>query len=196
MQREVDKITAEKNEEVSRLKDHSEKVLTQIKKLKKGKKSLENKVQPLIEKETSNIEDQVEEKGINTDPVHVTAQEEDKPVEEKTHLDVIVQTMNIPSEGFVTNSTTSSLGVNHNIATHMIRQRQTKRTPYLHLNHKNRHLNQSVNLYHSKHEQQTYVSKTTNVSAIQCCANNSHKVSSNHKIPQKINLGWSDPFSI
>lgn len=83
MQREVDKITADKNEEVSRLKDHSEKLLTQIKKLKKDKKSLENKVQHLIQKKASkysNVEIQVEEK---TDPMNITTQEEDKPVEEK-----------------------------------------------------------------------------------------------------------------
>jgi len=54
MQREIDKITTDKNEEVSRLKDHSEKLLTQIRKLKKDKNSLENKLQQLIEKEALN----------------------------------------------------------------------------------------------------------------------------------------------
>jgi len=46
------------------------------------------------------------------------------------YLDVAVQMINIPSEGFVTNPTTSSPKVNMNIATNMIGQRQTKRTLY------------------------------------------------------------------
>ena len=61
MQREVDEITTNNNEEVSRLKDHNNKLLTQIKKLKKDKKSLENKVQQLVQK-------------MNIDPVKVTTQ--------------------------------------------------------------------------------------------------------------------------
>ena len=88
MQREVDKITTEKNEEVSRLKDDSEKLLTQIKKLKKNKKSLENTVQQLIAKEASNIEIQVDEKTSNNDLVNNTIQEEDKLVEVKRHSKV------------------------------------------------------------------------------------------------------------
>lgn len=50
---------------------------------------------------------QVENKGTNTDPVNMTIQE-DKSVEETTHVDVAVQTMDIPSECSTTNSTTSS----------------------------------------------------------------------------------------
>lgn len=34
MQNEIDKVTADRNEEVLRLKNHSEKLLTQMKKLK------------------------------------------------------------------------------------------------------------------------------------------------------------------
>ena len=59
MQKEIDKITTNKNEEVDRLKDHNNKLLTQIKTLKIDKKSLENKVQQLVEKElskSSNVE--------------------------------------------------------------------------------------------------------------------------------------------
>ena len=44
MQKEIDKITTNKNEEFLHFKDHNEKFLMQIKKLK-DKKSLENKVQ-------------------------------------------------------------------------------------------------------------------------------------------------------
>jgi len=66
----------------------------QIKKLKKDKNSLENKVQQLIEKEASNVEVQVEEKGINIDPVNIITQEEGKLFEEKTHIDVVVHMIN------------------------------------------------------------------------------------------------------
>ena len=61
--------------------------------------------------------------------MNILIQEEDKLAEEKMHLDVVVQMINIPSEGFMPNSTTPLHEVNQNIATHMIRERQTKRTP-------------------------------------------------------------------
>jgi len=117
MQNEIDKITIDKNEEVSRLKNHSEKLLMQIKILKKDKKSLENQVQQLIKKETSDVGIQVDDKTTNTNSVNVTTQEEDKQVEEKTHVDVAIQTMNIPSECFIANSTTSSPEENIKIGT-------------------------------------------------------------------------------
>ena len=75
MQKEIDKINVDKNEEVSQFKNHSEKIVSQIKKLKKDKKSLENKVQQLIEKEASNVGIQVDDKTTNTDSVNVTTQE-------------------------------------------------------------------------------------------------------------------------
>lgn len=53
-----------------------------------------------------------DDKTTNTNPVNVTTQEEDKQVEEKTRLDVAVQMINTPSEGLVTNSTTSSPEIN------------------------------------------------------------------------------------
>jgi hypothetical protein len=37
------------------------------------------------------------EKGTNTDPIHITTQEDANPVEEKTYRDVGVQTMGTPS---------------------------------------------------------------------------------------------------
>ncbi len=109
MQRE-DKITANKNEEVFQLKDHSEKLLTQIKKLNKDKKFLENKVQQLMDKDpskSSNMEIQVEEKGTNTDPINFRVQKSPNPIEAKAYLDVTIQTMKIPSEDFVTKSKTA-----------------------------------------------------------------------------------------
>ena len=66
-------------------------MLTQIKKLKKDKKSLESQAQQLIKKEASNVGIQVDDKTTNIDPVNVTTQEEDKQVEEKTCLDVAIQ---------------------------------------------------------------------------------------------------------
>ena len=113
-------------------------MLTQIKILKKDKKSLENQVQQLIKKEASNVGIQVDDKTTHTDSMNVTTQEEDKQVEENTRLNVAVQTMDIPSECFITNSTTSSPEENIKIGTCPVRKNQTKKVPYRHLNHENR----------------------------------------------------------
>ncbi len=86
-------------------------MLSQTKKLKEDKKALKDKSEQVTQEEVSKSPVtivQVENKGMNTDPVHVTTQE-DKPIEEITHIDVAVQTMDIPSECSITNSTTSSL---------------------------------------------------------------------------------------
>ena len=122
LQREVEKITTNKNEEVARLKDHNKKLLMQIRKLKKDKKSLENKVQQLVEK-------------MNIDLVKATTQEEYKKVAKDTNFDVVVQTKNIINEGPVTCSLTSSPKEN---------QIQTKKVSYRHLNHGRRQLNQDM----------------------------------------------------
>jgi hypothetical protein len=71
-----------------------------IKKLKNDKNSLENKLQLLIEKETTKFLDeqiQVMENGTITDPIHVTTQESTRSIEKKTRPDVGVQTMKAPS---------------------------------------------------------------------------------------------------
>lgn len=79
MQKEVEKIIADKYKEVTCLKDHNEKLLTQIKKFNKDKKLLESEVQQFIEKEASKSSVvQVEEKGTNADLVNITTQENDK----------------------------------------------------------------------------------------------------------------------
>ena len=49
---------------------------------------------------------QIEEKGTNTDPVNITIQEEDKPVEAKMYSDIAVQAMEISSEDFTINQAT------------------------------------------------------------------------------------------
>jgi len=50
---------------------------------------------------------QVEDERKNIDPVNITTQEDEKPIEVKTYSDVAVQTKEIPSEDFVTNLMTS-----------------------------------------------------------------------------------------
>ena len=105
----------------------------QIKKLKKDKKSLENKVQQLVKNEaskSSNIEVQVEEKS-NVDPVNVSTKEDDKQVAEETNLDA-GRTRNILREDYVTISITFSPGENQRC--------ETKTVPYRHPNHGSRQL--------------------------------------------------------
>ena len=182
MQKEIDKINVDKNEEVSRFKNHSEKLLSQIKKLKKDKKSLENKVQQLIEKEASNVGIQVDDKTTNTDRVNMTTQE-DKSVKETTHVDVAVQTMNIPSECSITNLITSS-------------PEENLKTLYRHPNHKIRQLNQATYQDHSEQKQQTNVPENNDITSIQSYANKSLQNSSDQNTIQKISLGWSNPFSV
>jgi hypothetical protein len=87
MQKEIDKIITDKNEEISRLKNQSQNLIAQIKKLKGEKKSqketlkkLTNK-KSLIDRETmidlieikksSAVKIKVAEKGTNTSPVEV-----------------------------------------------------------------------------------------------------------------------------
>jgi hypothetical protein len=94
MQKEIDKIIIDKNEEISRLKNHSQNLIAQIKRLKGEKKlhqetstQLANK-KSLIDKETmtdpikmkksSVVKIQVMENGTIRDPVHITAQEVEK----------------------------------------------------------------------------------------------------------------------
>ena len=164
MQREVDKITIEKNEEVLWLKDHSEKLLTQIRKLKKDKKLLENKVQQLVENKASNVEVQIEEK-TNIDPVNVTTQEEVKQVVENTKLDVAVQMRNILSQQKIQSQQHPRQKKIKKIITHLIRESQIKKAPYRHPNHRSRQLDQA------------------NVDAIHSCDNKSSQVASHRIIP-------------
>ena len=175
MQKEIEKITTNKNEEVVHLKNHNDKLLTQIKTLKKDKKTLGNKVQQLVEKESSkptNVKVQVEEKS-NVDPVNVSTKEDDKQVTEETNLDAR-KTRNILSEGSVTYSITSLPKEN---------QSQTKKVPYRHPNHGSRQLSRAM---YSKQKHADSLKNT----------NESSQVTSHRKISQKIDLRWSDPFSM
>jgi len=133
MQNEIDKVTANRNEEVLRLKDHSEKLLTQIKKLKKDKKSLKDKLEHCIQEEASRslvVTSPVEDKETKTEPINNRTQEEDQSVEGKTLSHVTIQMMKIPNEDCVLNSTTVVLEGNQKISTHLIRESQTKKVPY------------------------------------------------------------------
>jgi len=49
---------------------------------------------------------------------------------------------------------------------------------------------------HSEQKQQTDVPKNSNVTSIQSYDDKSLQNSSDQNIPQKINLGWSNPFSV
>jgi hypothetical protein len=69
--KDMNKVDKSSNEELTRLKNHNQNLLTQIKKLKNDKKSLENKLELLIEKEASKFSDeqiQVMENGTITNP--------------------------------------------------------------------------------------------------------------------------------
>jgi len=84
---------------------------------------------------------------------------------------------------------------NQGTAIKTFKEVQTRKIPYLHPNHKSRHLNESTNLYHTEHKE-TYVSKNIEVSSIWSYNNYSPHISKDQKIPQKINLGWSDLFLV
>ena len=71
---------------------------------------------------------------------------------------------------------------NQETAIKTFKEVQTRKIPYLHPNHKSRHLNQSTNLYHAEHKQ-TYVPKNIEVSSISWYDNYSPHISKDQKIP-------------
>jgi len=139
---------------------------------------------------------QVEDKGINIDPVNIISKEEEESREVKTYAEVAVQTLDIPTDDAVTHSTTTMSEGNQESTTNMKRENQTKGAMYRHPNHKSRLSNQATYQYHSKNKQQIHVPKDTEACRIQSYDNYSPHISKDQKIPQKINLGWSDPFSV
>jgi len=74
--------------------------------------------------------------------------------------------MNIPSEGLVTNSTTSSQEEKQKISSHLIRESQTIKVPYLHRNHDSRQHNQATYRDHSEQKQQIDVPENSDVTSI------------------------------
>ena len=111
--------------------------------------------------------------------------QEDKSVEEMTHVDVAVQTVDIPSECSITNSTTS-----------LLEENQTRKVPYRHLYHENRKINHAMYWDHLESNQQTDVPDNSDVTSIQSYANKLLQNSSDQNTIQKINLGWSNLFSV
>ena len=172
-------------------------LLKHIKKLENEKKSMTNTFKELVAKEASKSPDvaiQTEEANIKT--TNLAVQANPNLIEVKTYSEVVVQTEDTSNKDSVVKSTTTMPGGNQQTLIQTLKEVQTRKTPYLHPNHKSRHLNQSTNLHHSKHKQQTYVTKNTKVSSIRFIDNNLLQNSSNQKIPQKVNLGWSNPFSV
>jgi hypothetical protein len=128
-------------------------LLTQIKKLKSDKKSLQNKLDQLINKESlvdketmiepmeleksSDVNIPIMDKGINTDPVNLTTQKDANPTNVKRSSNVEVQT----SQGYEEDSIPK---VNQEKATSIRSKDQVARMPYRHPNHKSRYFNQSM----------------------------------------------------
>ena len=69
------------------------------------------------------------------------------------------------------------------------------KTPYQYPNHKNRYLNQSMSQQHSGRKQLTYLPKNIDTSVI-ASYNNKYWVLYKCNVPQRIELGWSNPFTV
>ena len=91
--------------------------------------------------------------------------------------------MDIPSECSITNSTTFS-------------PKENLKTLYRHSNHESRQINQATYQDHSNQRQQINVSENNDVTSIPSYADKLLQNSSDQNTIQKINLGWSDPFSV
>jgi hypothetical protein len=138
----VDKSDKEEN---SHVKVHNQSLLTQITKLKSDKKSLQNKLEQLIDKESLvdkgtttktmelekslNTKIPIMDKGINSDLVNLTTQKDANPTDVKRSLHVEVET----SQGCEEDSSPS---VNQEEATSTRSKDQVARMPYRHQNHK------------------------------------------------------------
>jgi hypothetical protein len=118
MQKEFDEVIKDKSKEISRLKEHGKKLLTQIKKSKVRKQcvqKLEQENQELEKNLSEKNEENFHSKSLNHELLEqirklkedkhenpdIKAQEDANPVEEKTYKDVGVQTMEYP--GKITN---------------------------------------------------------------------------------------------
>ena len=104
------KVDNSENGELSRLRNHNQALLTQIKKLKDDKKSLNEKIEQLQEVVSNSlvISVKVEDKKTNIDPVKIITQAKNKPTEVKTQVEFAVQTMDIANDDSIDNSTTTT----------------------------------------------------------------------------------------
>jgi len=149
MEKELDEIITDKNEEISRLKSHSQNLIAQIKKLK-GEKLQQETLKQLVRKKSTidkeTMNDPIEVKKSSTVKIHVAEEGTNTNlVEVGTTSDVEVQTMEVPSvltnKSSSINKTTSvheenkTLKVNQEKATCTIRERHSTKTPYRHPDH-------------------------------------------------------------
>jgi hypothetical protein len=140
-------------------------------------------------------------KETNTDLVDITTQKDSNPVGENTYKDVGVQTIEVI--GVLTNRNaainkpvqkedeTSKVNPEHIVGT--IKGSHTAMTLYRHPNHKNKHFNQSKYQHRSEEKQLSYRPTNVNDSTIE---NKLIDESYKHNVPQRINLGWLDPFIV
>jgi hypothetical protein len=109
-------------------------------------------------------------------------------------LDVGVQTKEIPSVLVKKISTiNNATSMHEENATNMIRENHVTRNPYRHPNHKSRYIKLSEFQYDLSQEQLIYHPKNIDTSATKSHDNSS---SWKYNVPQRIELGWSDPFTI
>ena len=125
-----------------------------------------NRFKELVAKEASKSPDvAVQTEEIEFKTTNLAVQENPNPIEVKTYSEVVVQTEDTPNKDSVVKSTTTMPDGNQETAIKTFKEVQTRKIPYLHLNHNSRHLNQFTNLYHAEHKQ-TYVPKDIEVSSI------------------------------
>jgi hypothetical protein len=102
--KECDKIVIDKDAKICRLKIHNQSLVTQIKKIKSDKKTVEDKLEQLINKESlvdketmtehmelhksSNGKNLMANKAINTDPIDLIAQKDLVDVKRFSHVKV------------------------------------------------------------------------------------------------------------
>jgi hypothetical protein len=148
---EVEK--SDNEEELLRLKAHNQSLITQIKKLKSDKKSLLNKLDQLINKESlvyketmtkplelenyldANIS--IMDKGLNKNPINLTTQKDTNPTNVNRSSNFKLQT----SHGYEEDSIPK---FNQEKDTSIRSKDQVIRMPYRHPNHKSRYFNQSM----------------------------------------------------
>jgi hypothetical protein len=229
--KECDKIIIEKDEEISRLRNHNQKLLAKIMKSKEKKQcfqKLEQENQGLKEKLTEeeeeisflskfnqNLLEQIKrlkhdnksfqeeldhktsivDKEAMTEPMKLEKSLDDtNPADVKRSSNVKVETI----QGYEENSIPK---VNQEKSTSIRSKDQVARMPYRHPNHKSQYFSQSM--YQQK---QITVISTNITSTISAGQNRSYHGSRNvsssfqepckNPNPQKIELGWSDSFTI
>jgi hypothetical protein len=202
------KKLSEKDEENCRLKIHNQSLLTQIKKIKSDKKTVEDKLEQLINKESlvdketmtepmelqksSNGKNLMVDKAINTDPVNLTTQKDSVDVKRSSHVEVET------SQGYEEDSIPS---VNQEEATSTRSKDQVARMPYRHPNHKNRYFNQSMYPQKQMTNMSKIITSITNDAqgrSYHGSQNTSNCLQEPHKSPivQKIDLRWADSLTI